>query len=106
MENIDVHSLKEWLDDDKKLLLLDVREEWEYEHCRIQGSINIPLSVLHNNIGAIESGKDIILICHHGARSFSAGLLLQDSKIDSRLYNLDGGIDAWAEHIDDKLPRY
>ncbi len=105
MNNIDIHTLKEWLKKEQ-LFLLDVREQWEFDNCNIKGSINIPLHALQSNIDAISKNNKIVLICHHGARSFTAGLMLQQTGIDSELYNLEGGIDAWAEHIDNTIPRY
>lgn len=106
MENLDVHSLKEWLDNGEPVLLLDVREDWEFTHCNIQGSLNIPLSAFQDSVNELQADKNIVLICHHGARSFSAGMFLQNSGVKARLYNLEGGIDAWAEHIDNSIPRY
>lgn len=106
MEHINVKSLKEWFDNEKSLFLLDVRESWEFDHCKIPGSVNIPLSEIKDKLTEIIEKLSVVLICHHGARSFNAGIFLENSGIQCEFYNLEGGVDAWAEQIDHSMPRY
>ncbi len=106
MEHINVNSLKEWLDSEKSVFLLDVRESWEFEHCKIPGSVNIPLSEIHQKITDIDDKQSVVLICHHGARSLNAGMFLKNAGVQCQFYNLEGGIDAWSEQIDNTVPRY
>jgi len=106
MEHINVNSLKEWLDSEKSIFLLDVRESWEFDHCKIPGSVNIPLSEIQQKITDIDDKQSVVLICHHGARSFNAGMFLESTGAQCQFYNLEGGIDAWSEQIDNSVPRY
>ena len=86
-------------------LLLDVRETWEFEICRIDGSINLPMSQIHSQIEQLEDADEIVVICHHGLRSMQVAGYLQ-RLIDGRLINLDGGVDAWAREIDPDMALY
>jgi rhodanese-related sulfurtransferase len=86
-------------------VLLDVREPWEQEEARIEGSILIPLgdipSRAHNEL---DPESHIIVICHHGVRSMSVTAWLRDQGFE-RAQSLRGGIDAWSE-VDSSVPRY
>ena len=106
MESIDVRTLNEWIIDNNALQLLDVRESWEFNHCSIGGSINIPISEIDKRLNELDHEKNIVVICHHGARSLQAAYYLQNSGFENRIINLEGGIDAWAEHIAPQMPRY
>ncbi len=85
--------------------LLDVREPDEYEHCHIQGSINVPASEILHQLDDMDQNKDLVLICHHGIRSRKIGSLLASRGFD-RIFNLKGGIDAWSIEVDASVPRY
>jgi rhodanese-related sulfurtransferase len=86
-------------------LLLDVREEWEYAYCHIADSLHVPLAAIPERITALDSGRETVLICHHGVRSHRAALYLQGRGFEN-LINLEGGIDAWAIRVDPAMPRY
>ena len=85
--------------------LIDVREPWEFEICRIPGSINIPLGEVADEIERFEQPGDTVVICHHGIRSANVIRFLEQQGIDS-LVNLDGGVDAWARDVDPAMPVY
>ena len=85
--------------------LVDVREPHEYEIARIPGARLIPLGELPSRLHELDSADHIVVHCHHGARSQKAYELLRHAGF-GRLHVLAGGIDAWAEHIDPRLPRY
>lgn len=87
-------------------VLLDVRDPWEFEHCNIKGSINIPLSEIERRLEELAEAGSIIVICHHGGRSWQAACFLADQNISENIMNLEGGIDAWATQIDTEMPRY
>jgi rhodanese-related sulfurtransferase len=91
--------------ENEKPLLLDVREPWEYEICHIDGSLNIPMGHIPQQLMQLQSADDIIVICHHGIRSRHVISYLQQQSIDG-LVNLDGGVDAWAREIDPDMPVY
>lgn len=93
------------LQDEQPPLLLDVREPIEFAHARIKGSLHIPLQQLPGRLIELDAEQDIVVICHHGMRSQQACLFLQDAGF-SKLYNLQGGIDAWSTVCDPSVPRY
>jgi rhodanese-related sulfurtransferase len=106
IESISVSDLKREIDTGTTMRLLDVREPWEYELCRIDNSINIPLSQITTRLGDLDKDGELVVICHHGSRSFQAACYLQSVGFNARLFNLEGGIAAWAETIDGQMPKY
>lgn len=88
-------------------LLLDVREPWEYERSRIEGSTLAPMSVLAEE-GVPEpmfgQNRETVVICHHGVRSAHVVRLLRAAGFE-RVLNLEGGLDAYAG-VDPEVPRY
>ncbi|HQZ44481.1 MAG TPA: rhodanese-like domain-containing protein [Usitatibacteraceae bacterium] len=86
-------------------LLLDVREAWEYELCRLDGSRLIPLSQLPARIGELDQSRTTVVICHHGVRSLRAAAYLEHCGFDD-VVNLSGGIDAWARTVDRGMAVY
>lgn len=105
MEVIDVTGLKQCLETNNELVLLDVREPWEFDICHIAGSVNIPMSRIVSNVNELDRSATIIVICHHGTRSHHVGNFLENSGFE-HIINLDGGVNAWAEQIDLQMPRY
>ena len=102
---IDVHQLKEWQTSGKDFQLIDVRESFEYDIAHLSGLL-IPLGVVAQNANKIEKGKDVVIHCRSGKRSADAIRLLKDLHGFDNLYNLKGGILAWAEEIDTSVPTY
>jgi rhodanese-related sulfurtransferase len=98
-------ELKKSLDNGDKLVLVDVREEWEYSLAKLNGSILIPLGTLPQSLAQLNRDSEIIAICHHGMRSADAtNFLLQQGF--QKVKNLVGGIDAWSTQVDGTVPRY
>ncbi len=98
-------ELKARLDKGDKLVLVDVREDWEYSLAKIDGSTLIPLGTLPQSLAKLSHDSEIIAICHHGMRSADAtNFLLQQGFPNVK--NLVGGIDAWATQVDGTVPRY
>lgn len=98
-------ELKSRLDKGEQLVLVDVREEWEYSLAKLDGSILIPLGTLPQSLARLTRDSEIIAICHHGMRSADAtNFLLQQGF--SNVKNLVGGIDAWSTQVDGTVPRY
>jgi rhodanese-related sulfurtransferase len=106
IDSMTVTELKQEIDSGTKKILLDVREPWEYALCHIEGSINMPLSQITAKLQEIDKSNDLVVICHHGARSFQAGCYLQSEGFSARIFNLQGGIDAWADTVDTQMPKY
>lgn len=86
-------------------LLLDVREPWEVEICAIPGAINIPMGTVPGRIGELPEDRDIVVVCHHGARSMQVTMFLRGRGFE-QASNLKGGVDAWARQIDPAMPTY
>ncbi len=86
-------------------MLLDVREPWEFEICHIDGSINIPMGQISQQLEQLQTASEIVVICHHGIRSQQVISFLQRQSA-AALVNLDGGVDAWARTIDPDMPVY
>ena len=89
---------------DDEPVLLDVREPWELEEARLPGAIHIPLGELPTALDRLPRDREIVVLCHHGGRSYTAALVLERAGFDAT--NLAGGIDAWAQEADPSLPRY
>lgn len=98
-------ELKRLMDGKESITLLDVREPFEHELCRIEGSKLIPLRELRNRAGELEKGADIVVYCHVGARSATATELLSSLGF-AKVRNLKGGIRAWSEDVDRSVPMY
>ncbi|MGI4824359.1 MAG: rhodanese-like domain-containing protein [Janthinobacterium lividum] len=86
--------------------LVDVREEMEFDYCRIAGSVLIPLGEVPRRAAEIRSTGPVVLICHHGVRSAQALGYLQHRLGRENLLNLRGGIDAWSHEVDPSVPIY
>jgi rhodanese-related sulfurtransferase len=86
-------------------VIVDVREPWEYAHCRIDGALSIPLGKLPDRLAELPAGRDLVLVCHHGGRSQNAALWLARNGF-AAVHNLRGGIEAWAVEVDPAVPRY
>lgn len=105
IKNLSPTAVKEILDSSEKVRLIDVREEWEYEIANINNAELLPLSNFMNHFNKLNPDDKIIVYCHHGARSFQVcSYLVQNGFSD--VANLDGGINAWAEEVDNSVPQY
>jgi rhodanese-related sulfurtransferase len=102
MPEITVKELHEQFAD---FLVIDVREQWEWEIAKIEGAILIPLKDLPNKITDLNQSAKIAALCHHGGRSSRAvAFLLQQGF--SAVYNVAGGIYAWSKDVDPSVPVY
>ncbi len=98
-------ELKQKLENDEDIVLIDVREPHEYEINRIPGSKLIPLSKLPEKVNELDQTREIVLYCKMGGRSARAVQFLREIGF-TRVKNLAGGIDAWIEKIDPSMTRY
>ena len=107
MTQITPQLLQQWLADSgrKPPVLLDVREPWEYQTCRIEGSTLAPMNTIPSRVQELDPDTETVVICHHGARSFQVGLFLERNGFYN-LYNLQGGVNAWADQVEPTMPRY
>lgn len=98
-------ELKAKFDRKDDFVLLDVREPFEYDICRIPGSRLIPLGQLPSRMSELDSADEIVLQCKSGVRSARALKLLQEAGF-AKLSNLEGGIMAWSDEVDPSVPKY
>ncbi len=101
---ISVEELKRRQDAGDDLFVLDVREPHEYQICNLNGYL-IPLNDLPKRVNELDSSREIIAHCRSGMRSAKAVEFLRQAGF-SKVKNLTGGILAWAEKIDPKMPKY
>lgn len=90
---------------DNAPLLLDVRENWEFATCQIPGSVQIPMALVPIRISELDDDREIVCICHHGARSMQVAAFLERNGFTA-VTNLTGGIHAWAVQVDGAMPTY
>jgi len=90
----------------EKFTLVDVREPWELEKARIEGSKNIPMGEIPTRAHQeLDPDEHIVVICHHGIRSLSVTNWLRQQGFD-KTQSIRGGIDGWARTVDPKIPLY
>ena len=99
------HELKRKMDAREPFELIDVRETFEYEIARIDGAKLIPLREIAERADELQREDPIVIHCHSGQRSAQAVRLLQQRGF-ANVYNLEGGIDAWANEIDPAMQKY
>ena len=106
-DDIDITATEtqELIDGGTKVTILDVRNPPEYEICRIEGSVLIPLPELQDRLGELDPRDFYVVHCHHGPRSTRAVNMLRDVGF-AKTKNLAGGIDAWSLDVDPDVPRY
>lgn len=105
VKEITVSQLAEWIDSGKEFQLIDVREPHEYAIAEI-GGILIPLAQVVDNADQISQEKPVVIHCRSGVRSANAIIALQELHGWGHLYNLKGGILAWADEIDQTVTKY
>lgn len=107
MQQLSVQQLSAWLADSARPqpVLLDVREPWEYELCHLAECRHIPMNAVPARIAELEPDAELVVVCHHGGRSMQVAMFLERSGF-STVYNLSGGVEAWAQAIDPAMPRY
>jgi adenylyltransferase/sulfurtransferase len=102
---ISVSELKRKIDQGEAVLIVDVREPFEYEIAHLENSKLIPLGELPDRLDELDRSKEIVAHCHTGVRSALAVDLLQEAGFKNA-FNLTGGIEAWASEIDPEMARY
>jgi len=102
--DIQVEELKQRLDEGDDIFVLDVREPHEYQICNLNGYL-IPLGDLPKRVSELDSSKEIVAHCRSGVRSAKAVDFLKQAGF-KKVHNLAGGILAWADRVDPKMPKY
>ncbi len=102
---VSVSELRDRRDAKEAFLLLDVREPFEVEVASIAGALTIPMGEIPARLEEIAKDRPVLVLCHHGIRSFQVGHWLRTQGFED-VSNVQGGIDAWSLEIDSSVPRY
>ena len=106
MQEFSAQELKAHLETcDKPPLLLDVRQTWEYDVCRIENSVLLPMSQITAEYKSLDFDRETVVICHHGIRSRRVGRYLEEAGF-SNIINLSGGVAQWAKTVDNQMTTY
>lgn len=106
IREISVEELNEKLINRSITFVLDVREDDELELAKLEGALHIPMGKIPQSVSLIPKESTIAVMCHHGMRSASVIRFLQQEYQFENLYNVTGGIDAWAREVDESVGRY
>jgi rhodanese-related sulfurtransferase len=102
---IDPREVQEMIARGDKFLLVDVREPWEHETARIEGSLLIPLREIPESVSRLAGEPMLVFYCHHGIRSLDAAAWLHSQGI-AAAKSMAGGIDRWSVEVDPRVQRY
>jgi rhodanese-related sulfurtransferase len=106
MREFNAQELKAHLETcDQQPLLLDVRQPWEFEVCKIENSVLLPMSQITAEYNTLDFDRETVVICHHGIRSRRVGRYLEEAGF-SNIINLSGGVAQWAQTVDNDMPTY
>jgi rhodanese-related sulfurtransferase len=99
-------DVKAKLDRGESFMLLDVREPWEFEVSRIDGSKHMPMGDVPSRAHQeLDPDEEIVVVCHHGVRSLNVTYWLREQGFE-RVRSMRGGIDTWSRRVDKKVPLY
>ncbi len=105
VQEITVSQLKQWQEEGKDFQLIDVRKQFEWDIANLNAELII-LDTLPNHVDKITKDKPVVIHCRSGVRSANAIKFLQENHGYTNLYNLKGGILAWASEIDTSMATY
>jgi adenylyltransferase/sulfurtransferase len=105
MKEISVQELKQMKDSGEDFQLIDVREPYEFDICNLGGEL-IPMGTILDNAARISKDKTVVLHCRSGQRSRMAIQSLEEKFGYRNLFNLKGGILAYADEVDSSLLKY
>lgn len=107
MQQLTAPQLQAWLADParSKPVLLDVREPWEFDVCRLADAKPMPMRSVPARYAELKRDAEVVIVCHHGARSYQVAMFLEQQGF-SKVYNLYGGLAAWAQQVDPTMPTY
>lgn len=105
VKTVTVEELKRMMDEKKDFQLIDVREKDEKDFSDIGGEL-IPMGTILDHVAAIRRDVPVVVYCRSGNRSGRVVSFLQEQYGYTNLYNLAGGILAWADRIDPRVRKY
>ncbi len=106
MQEITAAELKARMDSGEDVQLIDVRQPDEHEFARIKGAKLIPLGDIVKRMDELDAMREVVLHCKAGGRSAQAIEMLKRAGFTGDLKNLKGGITAWSNEVDPKIPKY
>ena len=106
MEEITAKELKQKIDNNEDVQIIDVREQKEYDFARIPNTKLIPLGEVVKRMDEIDPSRETIVHCKGGGRSAQAIEALKKAGFQGSLKNLKGGITAWSNDVDPSVPKY
>lgn len=106
IEEISAADLKRRMDAGDDIQLIDVRQPDEWAFAKIEGAKLIPLGEILSRMSEIDESRETVLHCKSGMRSANAVQALQRAGFTGSLKNLKGGITAWSNDVDPKIPKY
>lgn len=99
VQEMDVQTLKERLDQGDDLLLLDVREDEELQFSRLEGIVHMPMNTIPDRVDELDRNAEVVCICRSGGRSLNVAHYLSSQGF-SRVHNLTGGMNEYARVVD------
>lgn len=106
IEEISATDLRALMETDEDVQLIDVRQPDEFAFAKIEGAKLIPLGEIIRRMNELDPNREAIIQCKMGGRSARAIEALQQSGYSGKLRNLRGGITAWSNEVDPKVPKY
>jgi len=104
-EDVSPTEISAWRDAGESWQLIDVREPWELEIVSVPETIRIPMAEIPSRLSELDADQPVAVLCHSGVRSAKVADFLTAQGF-SRVANIAGGIDAWAQEVDTSLPQY
>lgn len=105
VRSISPGELRDWRASGKSFVLLDVRESPERARASLPGTLDVPMRDVPARMAELPKNEAVVVLCHYGERSAHVARFLAGNGFDD-VYNLDGGIDAYAEDVDPAIARY
>ncbi|CAN5509900.1 MAG: rhodanese-like domain-containing protein [Pyrinomonadaceae bacterium] len=106
IEEISAANLKKRMDAGDSIQLIDVRQPDEFGFAKIEGAKLVPLGEVLKRIDEIDETRETVILCKAGGRSAKAIELMKQAGFTGELKNLKGGITAWSNDVDPKVPKY
>ncbi len=106
MREFEAEELRDYLvSAEEPPLLLDVRQPWEHQICKLDNSVLIPMSSIPAQLDQLDKDRETVVICHHGVRSRRVAFYLEQSGF-TNIINLKRGLDGWARSVDFDMATY
>ncbi|NNF50978.1 MAG: sulfurtransferase [Gammaproteobacteria bacterium] len=105
MQEIDPARAQAMMEAGTGTVLLDVREPWELKIAALPAAVHIPMQDVPDRLSELAADRDLIVVCHHGNRSRVVARYLEQNGF-GRVFNLAGGIDAWAQQLEPGMAEY